>query len=141
MLRLLLSLLLLVCVSGRQLMAQADTEDTTQSVPVIVEVMPEFPGGQEALFKWLSQNVSYPDGAKEQNIEGKVYVRFVIDKFGKPGNIEIARPAHPLLDEEAKRVVALMPDWVPGKQSGKDVAVSYTLPLNFKLPEDKKKEK
>jgi TonB family protein len=132
---------MLACISGHSLMAQADTEDTTKSAPTVVEVMPEFPGGQEALFKWLSQNVSYPDAARAENIEGKVYVRFIIDKSGKPGNIDVVRSAHPLLDEEAKRVIALMPDWTPGKQGGKDVAVTYTLPLYFKLPEEKKQEK
>ena len=100
---------------------------------VIVEEMPEFPGGKDSLYKFLGANIVYPNKAKKDGIEGKVYVNFTIEKDGTINKVKVLRSVHPLLDEEAIRVVESFPKWKPGKQKGKAVRVSYNLPLNFVL--------
>lgn len=100
----------------------------------IVEEMPQFPGGGEAaLIKYLQSNIKYPAMARENGIEGIVYVTFVVDRDGKVKDAKILRGKGAGLDEEALRVVRSMPDWKPGKQNGRSVAVQYNLPVNFKL--------
>lgn len=106
-------------------------EDT--EIFVVVEDMPEFPGGETALRSFINKNVNYPVIAAENGIQGKVYVRFVVDKDGSVTNAEIARGIDPSLDQEALRVVRTLPKWKPGKQRGKPVRVSYTVPINFQL--------
>jgi TonB family protein len=99
------------------------------------DVMPEFKGGIEALMTYLGNNINYPEEAKQNKDEGKVYVSFVIDKKGKIKETIILRSVTPLLDNEAKRVIEGMPKWKPGKNDGKKVNVKYTIPINFKLNE------
>ncbi len=101
---------------------------------VIVESMPEFPGGQQALFKYLSENVKYPVIAQENGIQGRVICQFVVNKDGSIVDVEVVRSGgDPSLDKEAIRVIKSMPKWKPGKQRGKPVRVKYTVPVNFKL--------
>ncbi|MCF8357286.1 MAG: energy transducer TonB [Prolixibacteraceae bacterium] len=100
---------------------------------VIVEDMPEFPGGELALRKWIANNIKYPVIAAENGIQGKVYVQFVVDRDGSVSNARIARGVDPSLDQEALRVVNNLPKWKPGMQRGKPVRVSYTVPINFQL--------
>ena len=97
------------------------------------EEMPLFPGGDAALLKFLSQNVKYPDIAVENGITGKVTVNFVVNKDGSVSDAKILRGVDPALDKEALRVIYSMPKWKPGKQSGKPVRVSYSVPINFML--------
>lgn len=104
---------------------------------ILVEKMPEFKGGMDALFKYLGENITYPAEAKEKEIEGKVYVSFLIDKNGAINNVKIVRGVHELLDNEAVRVISAMPKWEPGKHDGKKVVVAYNLPISFKLKEKK----
>jgi len=102
----------------------------------IVEEMPEYPGGQAALFKFLAENTKYPPMARENGIEGTVYVGFVVLEDGTINNVQVKRglPGGGAgCDEEAIRVVKTMPKWKPGKQRGKAVRVAYTLPFKFKL--------
>ena len=99
----------------------------------IVEDMPEFPGGDEALRKYIANALSYPEIAQEKKIQGKVYVSFVVEKDGSVGDAKIARGVDPSLDKEALRVVKNLPTWKPGKQRGEPVRVSYTVPINFAL--------
>ncbi len=99
----------------------------------IVEDMPEFPGGDLALRKYIATAINYPVIAQENGIQGKVYVTFVVGKDGKVTNARIARGVDPSLDKEALRVVNSLPTWKPGKQRGKPVNVSYTVPINFVL--------
>jgi len=99
---------------------------------VVVDQMPEYPGGQEGLRNFLARNVRYPIEALQRGIQGRVYVNFVIDENGDVTNIKIARGVHKSLDQEAVRVVKLMPKWTPGMQDGKPVKVSYTAPISFK---------
>jgi protein TonB len=98
-----------------------------------VEDMPEFPGGELELRKFIANNIEYPKAAQENGIQGKVYVTFVVDKNGEIANAKIARGVDPTLDQEALRVVNSLPKWIPGKQRGQKVNVSYTVPINFAL--------
>lgn len=94
------------------------------------EDMPVFPGNVQ---KWIAKNVKYPMIATEMGIEGKVFVQFVVERDGSVSNIRVARGVDASLDKEAVRVISEMPKWKPGKQRGKAVRVSYTLPIAFKL--------
>ena len=101
---------------------------------IIVEDMPEFPGGEEELRKFIAENVEYPEDAKAQKQEGKVFVKFVIDKEGNVRDAEIVNGTRfESLNNEALRVIKSMPQWKPGKQSGQNVNVSYVVPINFQL--------
>lgn len=106
-------------------------EDETPSFGA--EKMPEYKGGLKKLFKYLTDNIKYPDDARRAGIEGKVHVQFVVNKKGEIKDVKILRGVNKWLDEEAIRVVKGMPNWTPGKQHGKPVSVYYTLPINFKL--------
>lgn len=107
----------------------------------IVENQPQFPGGDEARIKFMNQNVRYPKAALEQGIQGTVYVTFVVEKDGNISNIRVIRGVHESLDNEALRVVAMMPKWNPGTQKGKPVRVQYNVPLKFSLAKDSDKGK
>jgi len=99
----------------------------------LVEEMPEFPGGDLGARKFIAQNLRYPVEAQERGIQGKVYVSFIVDESGKVCSISVAKSVHPILDEEAMRVVSEMPLWKPGYQKGEPVKVSYTIPITFLL--------
>jgi protein TonB len=104
-----------------------------QEIFVFIEDPPEFPGGEEALMKYLTSNLRYPEQAKELDIQGTVFIEFVIEKDGSVTNVVVKRGIGGGCDEEAVRVVKSMPKWKPGKQRGKPVRVSYTLPVRFHL--------
>jgi periplasmic protein TonB len=110
-----------------------EVEADEQEVFFIVEDMPEFPGGELALRQFIANSIKYPVIAQENGIQGRVYVTFVVDADGSVSNPRIARGVDPSLDKEALRVVSLLPKWKPGKQRGKPVRVSYTVPINFQL--------
>ena len=105
----------------------------------VVETMPEFPGGQQALMKFLTENLQYPANAKEKSIQGRVVCQFVVERNGTPSNIEVVSSSgEPSLDNEAVRVISIMPKWKPGKQRGKSVPVTFVLPIKFRLAEEPK---
>ena len=106
-----------------------------EQIFTIVEVMPEFPGGQDALFAYLAKNVRYPQAEQEAGISGTVYVNFVVGTDGALRNVKILRGVKdaPGFDVETLRVVQNMPNWIPGTQRGKPVAVQYNLPIRFVL--------
>lgn len=109
-----------------------DGEDTgDEDIFMVVEDMPQFPGG--SVTKWINKNVKYPPLAQENGIQGKVFIKFVIEKDGSVTDVQVARGVDASLDKEAVRVIKAMPKWKPGKQRGKAVRVSYTLPINFQL--------
>ena len=111
-----------------------EEEEEEEVIFVVVESMPEFPGGQQALFKYINENVKYPVIAQENGIQGRVICQFVVNKDGSIVDIEVVRSGgDPSLDKEAIRVIKSMPKWKPGKQRGKPVRVKFTLPVNFKL--------
>jgi periplasmic protein TonB len=98
-----------------------------------VEIMPKFPGGEEALYKFLRSNIKYPQIAREIGIAGRVYVQFVIETDGSVSQVKVVRGKDRTLDDEALRIVGLMPKWSPGIQNGQKVRVKMTLPVNFVL--------
>ncbi len=99
----------------------------------VVEQMPEFPGGTEGMFKFMKDNMKYPEDAQKQQIEGRVLVQFIVEKDGSLSNVNVLRSVFPSLDAEAVRVVKAMPNWKPGRQKGEPVRVKFTIPLMFKL--------
>jgi protein TonB len=99
----------------------------------VVEQMPQFPGGPQALFEYLSKNIKYPVVAEENGIQGRVIVTFVVERDGSITDVKVAKSVDPSLDKEAMRVVKSMPHWIPGKQNGAAVRVKYTVPVTFKL--------
>ena len=103
------------------------------AVILIPEKQPEPPGGIIGLKHYLATNVKYPAKAIEADIQGKVYVRFIVNKKGEIENVQILRSVHPLLDKEALRVIKSMPKWKPGEQVGKPVSVWFTVPIVFVL--------
>ena len=104
-----------------------------EKVVDVVEQMPEYPGGMQALFEFLRQNIKYPEDAQKQKVEGRVLATFVVETDGSISNVEVVKHAFPSLDNEAVRVIQAMPKWTPGKQGGKVVRVKYTVPINFSL--------
>lgn len=115
------------------------TEPVTPEIPaedkvfVVVEEKPEFPGGNPALFKFISENLIYPPDAQNNNIQGRVILKFVVNRNGSVDRIEIIRSIDSLLDNEAIRVVKTLPKFRPGKQGGVPVPVWFSLPVLFKI--------
>jgi len=111
----------------------APLDANTDEVFKAVEVDPEFPGGEEALYKYLAENIKYPEKAKNDKVEGRVYITFVIEKDGTVSDAKVLRSVNEELDAEALRVINAMPKWKPGTQRGVPVRVQYNIPINFKL--------
>lgn len=99
----------------------------------VVEQMPSFPGGQGALFEYLSKNIKYPVVAEENGVQGRVIVTFVVERDGSITDVKVVKAVDPSLDKEAARVVRSMPHWIPGKQNGSAVRVKFTVPVTFTL--------
>lgn len=97
------------------------------------QVKPQFPGGDVELYKYIADNVYYPDDAKEEGVSGRVIVEFTVMKNGDISDVHVVRGRHPSLDREAVRLIKAMPRWNPGRQNGHPVNVVYTLPVNFRL--------
>lgn len=108
-------------------------ESDDDKVFTAVEQQAEFPGGYAKLVKFLKDNIKYPSSARRMGIEGKVYVKFIVDKEGAISNIEILKGINADLDKEAVRVIKLMPPWKPGRQNGRSVKSPFVLPVSFKL--------
>lgn len=108
-------------------------EPKKEEIFTAVEQMPQFPGGDAELYKWIASHLKYPQMAAENNIQGRVTVRFVVKEDGSIGRVEVLRGKDPDLDREAQRVVKALPKFIPGKMNGRAVQVWYTLPINFKL--------
>ena len=111
----------------------APLDANTDEVFKVVEVDPEFPGGEEALYKYLAENIKYPVMAKNNKVEGRVYITFVIEKDGNVSDAKVLRSVNEELDAEALRVINAMPKWKPGMQQGVPVRVQFNLPIVFKL--------
>ncbi len=115
---------------------EAEDEDTLENgeqVFRVVEVMPKFPGGDAELLKFIAKNVKYPQESQNKGEQGRVICSFVVTKDGTLTNYKVIRGISPALDQEAVRVLQMMPRWTPGTQKGKPVAVKYTVPITFKL--------
>ena len=110
-----------------------EEEPEEPEVVMVVEDMPEFPGGTAALMQYLQKNIKYPAICRENNIQGRVLVTFIVNKDGAVVEPEVVKSVNPSLDKEALRVISTMPKWKPGSQRGKPVRVKYTVPVNFRL--------
>ena len=108
-------------------------KEAVEQVFQSVEQMPQFPGGEAALMKFLQSHINYPPMAAENGVQGRVVVQFVVDKTGKIGEVKVVRTVDKDLDKEAVRVCKSLPKFTPGRQNGQPVAVWYTLPVSFKL--------
>ena len=107
---------------------------TNEEVFVVIEELPEFPGGgREAMKSWILNNLKYPGEARTKKIAGVVDVGFRVTSAGKIKDVQVIKSVNPLLDAEAKRVISSMPDWKPGSQHGKPVPVQMRVPVEFKL--------
>lgn len=111
-----------------------------EGVFMVVEVMPEFPGGQDAMIKYLVANITYPELERKNGIQGMVVVKFIVEKDGSISHVKIVKGVTPNLNAEALRVVREMPRWTPGTQRGKEVRVTINLPIRFTLSGGKGKK-
>ena len=127
--QILFALSLLFCMS---VSAQSNRTSGAEKVYDPVEEMPGFPGGMGALMQFLSENVKYPQGTGDYAIEGSVVCTFTVEKDGTLSDIRVSRSLDPLLDQEAIRVISIMPKWIPGKLYGKPCKTRFTLPVTFK---------
>lgn len=127
-------------VKGSQDADAVDIADLQQHKVIVeekplltAEQSPEFPGGEQELMKFISENLHYPSVAAETGVEGRVTIRFVVSKTGDVTNVEVIRGLDAACDKEALRVVRMMPKWIPGRQNGRNVPVFFTLPILYKL--------
>ncbi|GAB3030364.1 TonB family protein [Spirosoma pulveris] len=113
--------------------SKKQVSQTGDEVFMVVEQVPEFPGGMKALSQYLARNLRYPTEARQNKVQGRVYVKFIVDKTGAIQELRVLKGIGGGCDEEAIRVVSKMPNWIPGKQQGKTVSVMYNLPIQFSL--------
>ena len=112
---------------------KSPVEETKEETLTVVDVMPQYPGGDHELLKFIAQSIKYPTDAQEAGVQGRVICSFVVDKKGNIVEPKIIRGIDPSLDAEALRVIGMMPRWTPGRQDGKAVRVLYTVPITFRL--------
>ena len=128
-----------VTPTSRVVKANAEAQVTDESAPQSkkvyrsVDQMPQFPGGEAGLMRYLQSNINYPANAAMNNIGGRVILQFVVEKDGHIGEVKVVRSIDPEIDAEAVRVVKSLPDFIPGRQDGEPVAVWYTIPVSFKV--------
>jgi len=127
------SILVFVLASYAAFAQPADTAQVEETVLEYVEDMPEFPGGQKAMFDFIRRNMRYPESARKDSVQGKVFIEFVIEREGSVSHVKIIKGVRTDLDQEAIRVISMMPQWKPGKQGGKPCRVKFRLPIYFKL--------
>jgi protein TonB len=120
-------------VTQIQIAQTVEKEKEEEKIFVIVEEMPEFPGGELSLRKYIASAIKYPTVAQENGVQGTVFVSFVVDRDGGVSDVKVVRGVDPSVDKEAMRVVSNLPKWKPGKQRGKPVRVSYSVPIHFRL--------
>ena len=120
-------------LKAKEVIAEEKPREEETRVFDVVEQMPQAPGGQQALFEYLSKNIKYPVIAEENGVQGRVIVTFVVERDGSITDVKVVKSVDPSLDKEAQRVVKAMPHWIPGKQNGSAVRVKYTVPVTFRL--------
>ena len=129
-------MLVLAVLCSTSAMAQTVVED--DAIFVVAENAPEFPGGEDSLYAYIARNIVYPEAAKKEKIEGRVFVTFVIEKDGQVSSAKILRDIGGGCGEEVLRVIRTMPKWKPGTQDGKPVRVQFNLPVAFELQDEDK---
>ncbi len=121
-------------ISGSNVQKElSDEELAKEPVFTVVDQQPEYPGGIQAMYKFLGENIKYPAEASKNRIQGKVFLTFIIGSTGKIRDVKILKGVSDSLDQESIRVVKAMPKWTPGRKDGKAVAVKYNLPISFVL--------
>ena len=120
-------------LKAKEVIATEPVRPNPKKVYDVVEQMPSFPGGMKAMMDYLARNIRYPANAKNDLIEGRVILQFIVDEKGRLSDVKVVKSVEPYLDAEAVRVVKSMPRWNPGMQNGKAVKVRYTLPVTFRL--------
>jgi TonB family protein len=120
-------------VSFEKTNLNSKSEEVPVEVFVVVEEMPQYPGGDKTLMSYINENIVYPERAKANSIQGRVILRFAVMATGKIDQVSVLKKVDPDLDQEAKRVIESLPDWTPGKQGGKPVNVWYSVPVTFQL--------
>ena len=120
-------------LKAKEVIADEKPKEEETRVFDVVEQMPSFPGGPQALMEYLSKNIKYPVIAEENGVQGRVVVTFVVERDGSITDVKVVKSVDPSLDKEAQRVVKAMPHWIPGKQNGAAVRVKYTVPVTFRL--------
>lgn len=133
-----LSIVVLILACGAlcaqvRIESNSTADSTGDEIFTVVENDPEFPGGMEALYRYLASNIKYPEQAKAENLQGRVFVSFVIEKDGSVSNIKVLRDIGGGCGEEAIRVVQNMPKWKPGRQRGRRVRTQFQLPIYFNI--------
>ncbi len=124
-----------------QMQESQQEKKTDAPIFTVVEEMPTYKGGKDAMLQYLSSNIKYPEEAKKNGIQGRSFVTFIVEKDGRVSNVSLLRGFNDACDNEAMRVVKTMPAWNPGKQEGKPVRVQFNLPISFKLDNNKETEK
>ena len=124
---------LLSLIGMTNVFAQQETTTTAEKVFDVVDEMPSFPRGKGAMMEFLSKNIKYPVVAEENGIQGRVLVKIVVKKDGTIDSPTVVKGVDPSLDKEAIRVVKTMPKWIPGKQKGEPVNVSFIVPVTFRI--------
>ena len=122
-------------LSDKRADSKSDDDDADE-VYVAVDKMPKFPGGEKAMYKHMSENVSFPQEARDNGISGTVVVRFVVEKDGRVTNVKLLRDIGGGCGQEAVRVIESMPRWKPGRVAGKPVRTEFTMPIEFVLNKD-----
>ena len=122
--------------NSKQLIGKSDKDQ----IYTVVEKMPQYPGGENELLSYIGHNLKYPIEAQQKGIQGKIIIKFIVNKSGKVENAQIIRGLDPACDNEGLRVVKSFPVWIPGEQNGKKVSVYYVLPITFKLEVNSKAE-
>ena len=120
-------------MTGNNYSDPAKDYNTKEEAYTVVDSMPEYPGGMNAMMSFLSSNITYPQQAKNDTISGRVFINFIIEKDGSVTNVNVLRGIGSGCDEEAVRVISSMPKWKPGMQNGEAVRVSYNIPIKFAL--------
>ena len=121
---------------GVEIFEIPESKPDENSIFQVVETQPEFPGGMAELMKYLQKNIRYPQICKEQRVQGRVILQFVVNADSTISDVNVIKPVNPHFDKEALRVVKAMPKWKPGEQRGEPVRVRFTLPVTFRLPAD-----
>jgi len=128
---------LIASISYAQTAVDSTNLGNDNIVHLVAEIMPEFPGGQQAMMRYIAERIDYPIEAFQQGIQGRVICQFVVDIDGRITDVVIAKSSgDSSLDREARRIIKSMPKWKPGKQNGRNVKVKYTLPVTFRLGEE-----
>ncbi len=122
-----------ICQTANDSTSTTANQEENWEMITIPEIPPKFPGGEKKLRKFIDKNLQYPEDAKEQKLEGKVCVSFIVKEDGLIEDVKIVRSVAPALDDEAIRLVNSFPKWEPAKQHGKPVQCWFTIPLEFKL--------